>query len=367
MDVNRDGESPVFADERQAKIAELVSVRGRARIGELAKEFGVTEPTIRKDLRVLQSRGLLKRTHGGALALQPTVEREFAGRQATNPAAKEAIAHACVRLLQDGDSVFLDSGTTVSAVAGAIAANSSGLRLSDADDEPRRRRPAGRCSRYRLRFARRPAPAAWTARSSGALALENLQRFTFSLAFIGVSGFSDVGISVGSLAEAAVKAEAIERARRVVARARSHEGRHDRLRAHLGARRGGCRRDGQDDAGGRGALRPLRHRAARSRRLTLFARRDHGCDRCAESSISSDIFRFGLTGVTSGDNIAPTRHVLCRGRESGGAGREGRGAMRRSVRSRLASAALASRRTRPAHAESHGSWLLNRFWRPGAS
>ena len=50
----------------------------------------------------------------------------------------------------------------------------------------------------------------------GALALENLQRFTFSLAFIGVSGFSDVGISVGSLAEAAIKAEAIERARRVV-------------------------------------------------------------------------------------------------------------------------------------------------------
>ena len=55
-----------------------------------------------------------------------------------------------------------------------------------------------------------------TARSSGALALENLQRFTFGLAFIGVSGFSEVGISVGSLAESAVKAEAIERARRVV-------------------------------------------------------------------------------------------------------------------------------------------------------
>ena len=40
----------------------------------------------------------------------------------------------------------------------------------------------------------------------GALALENLQRFTFSLAFIGVSGFSELGISVGSLSEAAVKA-----------------------------------------------------------------------------------------------------------------------------------------------------------------
>ncbi len=215
MDVNRDGESPVFADERQARIAELVSVRGRARIGELAKEFGVTEPTIRKDLTVLQTRGLLKRTHGGALALQPTVEREFAGRQATNMAAKEAIALACVRLLQDGDSVFLDSGTTVSAVASAIAAHGSGLRLSTLTTslgvaDTLADVPGIDCVVLGGQLRRIDGALV------GALALENLQRFTFSLAFIGVSGFSDVGISVGSLAEAAVKAEAMERARRVV-------------------------------------------------------------------------------------------------------------------------------------------------------
>ena len=51
---------------------------------------------------------------------------------------------------------------------------------------------------------------------AGDLALENLQRFTFSSAFLGVSGFSEFGISVGSLAEAALKAAVIERARRVV-------------------------------------------------------------------------------------------------------------------------------------------------------
>ena len=51
---------------------------------------------------------------------------------------------------------------------------------------------------------------------AGDLALENLQRFTFSSAFLGVSGFSEFGISVGSLAEAALKGAVIERARRVV-------------------------------------------------------------------------------------------------------------------------------------------------------
>ena len=111
--------------------------------------------------------------------------------------------------------MFLDSGTTVSAVADALATHGSGLRLSAlttslgvahtlADV------PGIDCVLLGGQLRRVDGAL------SGALALENLQRFTFSLAFIGVSGFSDVGISVGSLAEAAVKAEAIERARRVV-------------------------------------------------------------------------------------------------------------------------------------------------------
>jgi len=120
----------VFADERQARIAEHVSVRGRARIGELAEIFGVTEPTIRKDLSALQEQGLLKRTHGGALAIHPNADRELTGRQTANPTAKEAIARACLGLLRDGDSVFLDSGTTVEALARALAEDTRGLRLS---------------------------------------------------------------------------------------------------------------------------------------------------------------------------------------------------------------------------------------------
>ena len=206
---------PVFADERQVRIAELVAVRGRARIGELAEAFGVTEPTIRKDLSALQERGLLKRTHGGALAVHPIIDRELAGRRGSHESDKEAIAAACVRLMRDGDSVFLDSGTTVSAVAGAIAATSTGLRLSTLTTslgvaDRLADVPGIDCVLLGGQLRRMDGALV------GALALENLQRFTFSLAFIGVSGFSDVGISVGSLAEAAVKAEAIERARRVV-------------------------------------------------------------------------------------------------------------------------------------------------------
>lgn len=208
----------VFADERQAGIAEVVRTRGRARIGELAKQFGVTEPTIRKDLSALQERGLLKRTYGGALAIHPLAEREFAGREATNRAGKEAIARACLDLLHDGDSVFLDSGTTVDAVARALAdrsRQSAGPRLSVLTNTlavATTLADAPGIDTVLLGGQLQPVEGSVV----GPLALENLQRFTFSIAFLGVSGFSELGISVGSLSEAAVKAAVIERARRVV-------------------------------------------------------------------------------------------------------------------------------------------------------
>jgi DeoR/GlpR family transcriptional regulator of sugar metabolism len=205
---------PVFADERQARIAELVSVRGRARIGELAEAFGVTEPTIRKDLSALQERGLLKRTHGGALAVHPNVDRELAERQAAHRAGKEAIAGACLRLLRDGDSVFLDSGTSVEAVARHLAADghlrlsvlTNSLGVADALADV----PSIDCVLLGGQLRRVDGSVV------GELALENMQRFSFSSAFLGVSGFSELGISVGSLVEASLKAAVIERARRVV-------------------------------------------------------------------------------------------------------------------------------------------------------
>ena len=211
-------EGPVFADERQARIAEVVMTRGRARIGELARQFGVTEPTIRKDISALQARGMLKRTYGGALALHPIVDREFAGREGTNRTGKEAIARACVDMLRDGDSVFLDSGTTVDAVAHALATGSGQqerLRLSVLTNTLAVATaladvPGIDCVLLGGQF--QPGEGSLV----GPLALENLQRFAFGVAFLGVSGFSELGISVGSLSEAAVKAAVIERTRRVV-------------------------------------------------------------------------------------------------------------------------------------------------------
>jgi DeoR/GlpR family transcriptional regulator of sugar metabolism len=205
----------VFADERQARILEHVRVRGRARIGELAALFDVTEPTVRKDLSALQDRGLVKRTHGGALAVHASVDRELAGRQTANRASKEAIARACLELLRDGDAVFLDSGTTVETLARALADDARGVRLSILTSSlgvanALAEIPTVDCVLLGGQIRRVDGSVV------GDLALENLQRFTFSCAFLGVSGFSEAGISVGSLAEAALKEAVIERSGRVV-------------------------------------------------------------------------------------------------------------------------------------------------------
>ena len=216
MESRESGEA-VFADERQARIAELVAAHGRVHNGELARQFDVSEPTIRKDLSALQQRGLVKRTHGGAIALQPLVDRELAAREATQPDAKHAIAGACLALIESGQSIFLDNGTTVGGVAAALAAEPANRRsnltvLTNTIDVARSVAEVQTIEHVLLGGQLRVATGSVT----GALTLHELRRFTVDVAFIGVSGFSELGISVASIAEAEVKATVIERARRVV-------------------------------------------------------------------------------------------------------------------------------------------------------
>ena len=110
---HRPHEEPIFADERQQQIADLVTAHGKVRTAQLTTLLGVTEPTLRKDLSVLEERGLLKRTHGGAVSVRPPLEQEVANRVAYNAEAKQAIALACVQEISEREAIFLDSGTTV--------------------------------------------------------------------------------------------------------------------------------------------------------------------------------------------------------------------------------------------------------------
>lgn len=104
--------------ERQAQIARMVSRQGRVKISDLCSEFGISEATARRDLAAVAKKGLIQRVHGGALLLHQAAPEEPILRRAQEmEEEKRAIGLAGASLIQDGETVFLGSGTTVLEVA----------------------------------------------------------------------------------------------------------------------------------------------------------------------------------------------------------------------------------------------------------
>lgn len=107
-----------FARERQYKIGRIVEEHGRARVNELASQFGVSAVTIRKDLVRLEQEGRLVRTHGGAVAIGVArPEGAFEMRERLQRDEKASIAAAAVDLVHDGEAIALDASTTALYVA----------------------------------------------------------------------------------------------------------------------------------------------------------------------------------------------------------------------------------------------------------
>ncbi len=100
--------------ERQEEILEILNKNKSATVEELAAELFVSGATIRRDLRSMEKQGLIKRSHGGAMPFKSSAEESaFAIREQENTSAKRTIANLAVKLIKNGDSVFLDSSSTV--------------------------------------------------------------------------------------------------------------------------------------------------------------------------------------------------------------------------------------------------------------
>lgn len=103
----------MFLQERQEKILTLLRQDGKVLVKELSGRFSVTEDCIHKDLASLEKQGLLKRAYGGAVAPRVnTHEGMVAQRSGVDVAAKRAIAQKALKLIEDGEVLFLDISTT---------------------------------------------------------------------------------------------------------------------------------------------------------------------------------------------------------------------------------------------------------------
>lgn len=106
-------DTPLMLD-RRGRIATMVRQRGSVRVQELAELFQVTPVTIRTDLVQLEKDGLLVRDRGGAVATTPrSALVAFDQRTSMHLAAKQRIGRAAAALVEPGDTILLDAGTTV--------------------------------------------------------------------------------------------------------------------------------------------------------------------------------------------------------------------------------------------------------------
>ena len=201
-------EQPLPA-ERHRRIQELLGERQVVRVSTLSELLGVSEVTIRRDLEALERRGLLERTHGGAVHTQRMrTEPAYFEAITASPEEKLLIGEAAARLVEPGDAVYLNGGTTTLQVARnldvpeiKVITNHIGIALELADRELELLLVGGH---YR-------APSNSVV---GPFAADALRRTYANKAFIGVEGFSlRSGLTTPVAAEAEIARLMIEQTR----------------------------------------------------------------------------------------------------------------------------------------------------------
>ena len=106
----------MLTTHRKQQILSILKRHGQVVAKDVSQSMGVSEDTIRRDLREMAEKGLLQRVHGGALPASPAVA-DFAGRELITPDGKVAIGRAAAKMIQPGQVVILDGGTTAREVA----------------------------------------------------------------------------------------------------------------------------------------------------------------------------------------------------------------------------------------------------------
>jgi DeoR family transcriptional regulator of aga operon len=205
-------------DERRQHMLDFIRTKDFVRIQDLAREFRVSEVTVRSDLDILARDGSVRRVHGGVVALLAhRKETAFEERTASFELEKRQIARVAVDMLSDGDTVILDAGTTTMAIASALADRSdlSGITVFTPG--------------LNVALAlERAIPRIQVVVTGGTLRPQQhslveplntliLQRVRANIAFLGCNGFDPaLGIMAASLPDAMLKQAIIAAARRII-------------------------------------------------------------------------------------------------------------------------------------------------------
>lgn len=191
----------MLTSQRKQLIRDRLRRDGQVVAKVLSQELGLSEDTIRRDLRELAQEGQLQRVHGGALPASPAVA-DFAGRQRLATEGKVAIGRAAAAMVRPGQVVTLDGGTTAVQVARHLAPD---LRATVVTHSPS----------VAVELVAHPTVEVvllggklfkHSVVAVGATVIEAAARIRADLFFMGVTGIHpEAGLSTGDLEEAHVK------------------------------------------------------------------------------------------------------------------------------------------------------------------
>jgi DeoR family fructose operon transcriptional repressor len=204
----------MYTEERQQAVADRVARDGRVEASRLVEDFAVTSETIRRDLVALERRGVLRRTHGGAISVHRLgFEPSPPIRAAVMVEEKARIARAALKELPEEGAVLIDAGTTTAKLAELLPEDRN-LRVV-AGSLPVINALINKPNLTvmvlggRLRMASLSTVDAWT--------MDALAEIRVDVAFIGTNGItSDYGMTTSDQAEASVKRAMVACAHRVV-------------------------------------------------------------------------------------------------------------------------------------------------------
>lgn len=210
---------PLIPAQRRERIQEYLAIHQIARTVDLCEMLETSEATVRRDLEWLEQKGILERTHGGAILNQRMIlEQEYQQRAQHHPEEKRRIGELAASLIEEGDIVFINSGTTATQVLQHIRSDS---RITVFTNNVSAAIDLGEPGFHYYLIGGEFQPRSNSL--AGRFAIENLKQVYANKVILGVDGMSlKHGCTVPTNAEAEVVRQMIERTKGLVIIATDH-------------------------------------------------------------------------------------------------------------------------------------------------
>ncbi|HOP95343.1 MAG TPA: DeoR/GlpR family DNA-binding transcription regulator [Dictyoglomaceae bacterium] len=204
----------MLSEERKIRILEILEKERGIKVSDLVRVFNVTGATIRRDLASLEKEGLVKRTHGGAVLPQSfSFEPLYATKKRQNLKEKMAIGEKAAELIEDGETVFIETGSTTLQIARNIKNRHDLTVVTNSIDVARELLNARGVEVILTGGNLRKETLALI----GPLAERVLREFRVDKVFLGISGIiPGKGMSTASIVEAQIKKLLIEMGKEVI-------------------------------------------------------------------------------------------------------------------------------------------------------